>query len=81
MLRHSARVSHTLQVTLGQPGNDKFTGYSQYATMASAGGSVAENDIAAYFSVVYAYSFVGGSDTAYVYDPTVNQVFGFRRIV
>ena len=47
--------------------------------MTSAGSQ--EDDIAAYFGQIYAYSFVGGSDTAYVYDPTFNHVVGFRRIV
>src|SRR5205085_11217229 len=61
------------------PGNDNFVGYSQYTSMTSGDGSFAENDIAAYFTTIYAYSFVGGSDTASVYDTNVNHVLGFRR--
>jgi hypothetical protein len=30
---------------------------------------------------VYAYSFVGGTDSAYVYDAGVNHVLGFHRLV
>ena len=62
------------------PGSDLFTGYSLYASMRSADGSFAENDIAANFTTVYAYSFVGGADIAAVYDATVNHVHGFKRI-
>ena len=58
----------------------RFTGYSLYASMRSADGSFAENDIAANFTTVYAYSFVGGADIAAVYDATVNHVHGFKRI-
>jgi hypothetical protein len=62
-------------------GDDSFTGYSQYSVMTSTGASFAENNIAAYFGRVYAYSFVGATDDAYIYDPVVNTVIGFRRRV
>ena len=52
-----------------------------YSFMTSADGSFAENDIAADFSAVYAYSFVGGTDVALVYDTNVNHVLGFRRLL
>jgi hypothetical protein len=63
------------------PGNDRFTGYARYSFMTSADGSFAENDIAAGFTTVYGYSFVGGSDVALIYDPAVNHVGGFRRLI
>ena len=62
-------------------GNDNFTGFSQYSSMTSTDDSFAENDIAAFFNVVYAYSFVGGTDTASVFDANVNHVFGFMRLM
>ena len=62
-------------------GNDTFTGFSQYSSMKSADDSFAENDIAAFFGQVYAFSFVGGSDNASVYDSSVNHVVGFTRLV
>ena len=62
------------------PGNDFFTGYSRYSSLASADGSFVETDVAAYFSQVYAYSFVGGNDAAVVYDYTVNHVLGFKGV-
>jgi hypothetical protein len=49
--------------------------------MKSADDSFAENDIAAFFGQVYAFSFVGGSDNASVYDSSVNHVVGFTRLV
>ena len=59
-------------------GNDDFVGFSRFTTMKNADG---ENDIAAFFSQVYAFSFVGGHDTASVFDTNVNHVLGFTRIV
>ena len=63
------------------PGSDTFVGYSQYSSMTATNGSFAENDIAAYFAQIYAYSFVGGTDYAYLYDAGVNHASGFARIV
>src|SRR5207253_7552865 len=63
------------------PGNDAFTGFSQYASMTNADNRFKENDIAAYFTQVYAWSFVGGADTAAIYDNGVNHATGFRRTV
>ena len=63
------------------PANDTFVGYSQYSSMISTFGTFAENDIAAYFTRVYAYSFVGSTDYAYLYDAGVNHESGFVRVV
>jgi hypothetical protein len=73
--------SQDVAIFYDSPGNDSFTGYSQYATLQSADGSFAEYDAAAYFGQVYAYSFVGGNDIAVVYDATVNHVYGFHRLL
>src|SRR5207237_4989714 len=54
-------------------GDDALTGFSQYTSLTSADGSFQENNIAAYFSQVYAFSFVGGNDTATIYDAAVNH--------
>jgi RHS repeat-associated protein len=65
------------------PQNDVFAGYTGHSYMYSdnADGSFAEFDYAQGFALVYAYSFVGGTDYAYVYDPGVNTVVGFHRLV
>ena len=63
------------------PANDTFVGYSRYSSMISTFGTFAENDIAAYFTRVYAYSFVGSTDYAYLYDAGVNHESGFVRVV
>ncbi len=60
-------------------GNDALVAATTSCTMTSADGSFAENDVAYSFAQVYAYSFVGGSDVATVYDASVNHVYGFRR--
>ena len=62
-------------------GSDALVGYTLYTSMTSKSGNFAENDIAVYFTQIYAFSFVGGSDSAAIYDTGVNHVFGFQRIV
>jgi hypothetical protein len=52
-----------------------------YLYSLDASGNALEYDAAQGFSLVYAYSFVGGTDSAYVYDQAVNHVSGFHRIV
>ena len=61
-------------------GNDKYIGFSQYALMTSADGSFKEYDIAAYFTNINVFSFVGGDDVAAVYDATVNHVTGYKMV-
>jgi hypothetical protein len=69
------------------PGNDVFVGSppaapsASYMYIGNATGTYAEFDYAQGFAAVYAYSFVGGTDYAYVYDPVVNTVVGFHRLV
>jgi hypothetical protein len=43
-------------------------------------GSLAEYDLAQGFAQVYAYSFVGGADYAYNYDPAHNHTSGFFHL-
>jgi hypothetical protein len=62
------------------PGSDRFTGFTSYSSMTSADGSFQEYDAAAFFGQVNAYSFVGGSDTAYNYDPNHVHTYGFIRL-
>ena len=73
--------SEDVAVFYDSPGNDCFTGYSQYASLASADGTFPEYAAAAYFGQVYAYSFVGGNDIAVVYDAAVNHVYGYLRLL
>jgi hypothetical protein len=62
------------------PLNDVFAGYTDHSFMyaTNADGSYAEFDYAAGFALVDAYSFVGGTDDAYVYDGTVNHVSAYN---
>ena len=66
-------------------GNDVFVGntMTSYLYIGNPDGKTyAEFDYAQGFALVEAYSFVGGDDVAYVYDPTINAVEqGFRRLV
>jgi CSLREA domain-containing protein len=64
------------------PKNDIFVGNTTNSYMYSSpdGMTLAESDYALGFTQVYAESFVGGTDYAYVYDTTVNHVTGFHRL-
>jgi hypothetical protein len=59
--------------------NDTFVGFSSYSYMQSnaAGGALTELDSAQGFTQTYAYSFVGGTDYSYNYDPQHNHTSGF----
>jgi hypothetical protein len=65
------------------PNNDVFVGNttSSYMYSSSDGVNLTEYDYVQGFSQVSASSFVGGTDYAYDYDPSVNQVSGFTRLV
>jgi hypothetical protein len=73
------------------PLNDVFVGHTGASYMYSdnSSGQYVEFDYTQGFALVYAYSFVGGTDDAYVYDTAVNQVApydpvhktGWHRIV
>jgi large repetitive protein len=67
------------------PLNDVFVGYRGYSYLYANNpdGTFAEYDVATGFGQVFAYSFVSapGTDVAYVYDPVVNTVVGYQRIV
>ncbi len=83
------RVNYGIATHAGQdtaifydsPLNDVFAGYSDHSYLyaANADGSLAYYDQAQGFALVYAYSLVGGTDYAYVYDTTVNHTTGFIR--
>ena len=64
------------------PGIDVFAGATSASYMYSDNpdGSLAEYDLAQGFAQVYAYSFVGGTDYAYNYDPAHNHTSGFFRL-
>jgi hypothetical protein len=78
------------------PGNDVFVGNKATATapanselyIGRSDGSYAEFDYGQGFALVYAYSFVGGTDYAYVYDTGINHVsffdpasgYGYHRL-
>ena len=59
---------------IDSPGNDTFIGGNAYSYMyiQAAGGSYTEFDTAYAFALVYAESFVGGTDTAINNDPSKN---------
>jgi hypothetical protein len=64
--------------------DDGFAGYTDHSFLlqyTNADGSDAEFDYAQGFALAEAYSFVGRTDDARVYDQAVNPVTGFRRIV
>jgi hypothetical protein len=70
------------------PMSDVFVGsppaapHASYLYSDNPQGSYAEFDYAQGFALVDAYSFEGGTDYAYVYDPAVNAVvMGFQRLV
>jgi hypothetical protein len=58
------------------PRDDVFAEYTDHSFMYSTNtdGSYAEFDYAQGFAMDYAFSFVGGTDYAYVYNTMVNQV-------
>ncbi len=62
------------------PLNDVFIGNTttSYLFAYNAAGICVEFDNTQNFSTVYAYSFVGGTDYAYVYNAAVNHVTGFH---
>jgi hypothetical protein len=64
------------------PANDVFVGGAGLSYMYStdAGGNLTEYDSAMGFAQIYASSFVGGVDYAYVYDANHNHVSGFNRL-
>jgi hypothetical protein len=63
---------------IDSPGNDTFVGGNAYSYMyiQNAGGTFAELDSAYAFALVYAESFVGGTDTAINGDPNKNILGG-----
>jgi hypothetical protein len=61
---------------LDSPGNDAFVGSSTYSYLSGPGSF----NVAEAFAMVYAESFVGGTDYAYNYDPTRNILAGFIRL-
>jgi hypothetical protein len=66
------------------PLNDVFVGNhaTSYLYSDDAQNHYVEFDYAQGFALVEAFSFVGGTDYAYVYDPAVNAVvMGFHRLV
>ncbi len=59
------------------PGNDVFTGYSAYSSLAGtdqSGNRYADQAIG--FGHTYAYSLNGGTDFAFVYNATTNTIIG-----
>ena len=64
------------------PANDVFVGGAGLSYMYStdAGGNLTEYDSAMGFAQVYANSYLGGVDYAYVYDALHNHVSGFNRL-
>jgi hypothetical protein len=73
--RHGGDVAYIFD----SPQSDTFKGGTQYSYLyiQNASGGYDEYDAVAGFAHVYAMSFVGGTDYAYVYDPVVNTVVGF----
>jgi hypothetical protein len=65
---------------IDSPGNDTFIGGSSYSYMyiQNSDGSFAEFDAAYGFALIYAQSFVGGTDTAVNNDPSINILTGFN---
>jgi hypothetical protein len=66
------------------PQLDVFVGNTSSSSLSSDNGqgNLAIFNEAQGFAQVEAFSFVGGTDDAYVYDPVVNSVVvGFHRIV
>jgi hypothetical protein len=63
---------------IDSPANDTFVGGDSYSYMFStnAAGSFTEFDAAFAFALVYAESFVGGTDTAINNDPSKNILGG-----
>jgi hypothetical protein len=74
--RHSGQDSASFY---DSPNNDVFVGHTttSYLYADNPSGNLVEYDQALGFALVDAYSFVGGTDYAYVYDPVVNHVSGF----
>jgi hypothetical protein len=71
-----ATHGNAIAYLIDSPGNDVFVGHASYSYLSGAGVfNVAES-----FNMVYAESFVGGTDFAYLYDPTHNIITGFRRL-
>jgi hypothetical protein len=64
------------------PNSDVFSGTAggSYMYSDNPDGTFAEFDEATGFAQVYAYSFVGGTDYAYNYDPAHNHVTGFTLL-
>ena len=62
------------------PRSDMISGFTLFTLMTSmnANGSFAEYDSATDFAHVYAYSFVGGTDTAMNFAPMQNTFVGFH---
>jgi RHS repeat-associated protein len=76
-----ARHSGDTAIFYDSPANDTFVGKRGICTMTSYNqdGSLAEYDSATGFAEVFAYSFVGGRDTASSEDPAHIHVSGFIR--
>ena len=72
--------SQDIAIFYDSPGTDVFVGTTGYSYMYSddASGNFAMFNAAQGFGKVYAYSFVGGIDYYYNYDPSVNFVVGFQ---
>jgi len=64
------------------PGNDVFVGGAggSYMYAANPNGTLGEFDWAQGFGLIFAESFVGGTDYAYDYDPAHNILAGFHRL-
>ena len=67
---------------IDSPGNDTFVGGTAYSYMyiPAPPSPYAEFDAAYGFALVYAQSFVGGTDTAFNYDPAHNIEAGFAIV-
>ena len=80
LARHSGQ---DLAYFYDSPGNDVFMGFTFFSQMSSmtAAGAFAEYVSASDFAHVYAFSLVGGNDTASIFDANQNTVFGFRRVM
>src|SRR5437870_4311615 len=72
---------HDYAYFLDSPGNDTFVGGTAYSYMfiPAPPSPFAEFDAAYGFALIFAQSFVGGTDTAIYNDPGKNILFGFRR--
>ncbi len=85
------RFNHGVATHAGQdvayfydsPLSDVFIGFSAYSYLyaANPNGSIALYDDASNFAAVYAYSFVGGIDYAFIYDTMHDHEMGFVRLV